>query len=268
MAGPASSASLEIPPGDAPVETPGAAPSAPPGAAVAHARADANADRIEDAVGARRAAAQAGERFDVIVLFDGSDAVGRGRAAAGPFAVSREFSVINGFQAQLTAPQIRGLSRAHGLFRISGNGVVQTQDIPSNDDMGVTDARFDFGLDGSGVTVCPIDTGIDPNHELFDTKGPGSVPLGPAEFFDAVNGNAFPYDDHGHGSHVAGIATGDGDGAPGFAADAIGVAPGASLVVAKALDANGNGTDAQVLAGIDYCAGRPDVDIVSMSLGG
>jgi hypothetical protein len=108
MAGPASAASVEDPPGAAP----GAAPSGPPGAAVANLRADLDGDRIEDALGVRLSASQAGERFDVIVLFDGPGAVGRGRAAAGPFAVTREFSIINGFQAQLTAPQIRGLSRA------------------------------------------------------------------------------------------------------------------------------------------------------------
>ncbi len=263
MAGPAGAAPIESPPGGA--------PAAPPGAAVAKARADLDGDRIEDALGARLAASQAGDQFDVIVMFEGPDAVGRGRAAAGPFAVTREFSIINGFQAQLTAPQIRGLSRAPGLFRISGNGEVTAHDIPSNDDMGATDARLDFTvggipIDGSGVTICVIDTGIDGPHELFETKGPLGGPLGPDEFYDAVNGLANPYDDNGHGSHVSGIAAGNGT--TSLAVEAIGVAPGASLVVAKVLDANGSGNDATVLAGIDYCAGRGDVDILSMSLGG
>ena len=197
----AGAASIEPPPG-----------AEPPGAAVAKMRADRDGDRLEDALAARIAASRAGERFDVIVMFDGPDAVGRGRAAAGPFAMTREFSIINGFQASLTGPQIRGLSRAHGLFSISANTEVQANDIPSNDDMGATDANFDFGLDGFGVTICVVDTGIDAAHELFDTKGPGMVPLGPAEFHDSISGLANPYDDNGHGSHVAGISTGDGTG--------------------------------------------------------
>jgi len=265
MAGPASAASIESPPGAAP----GAAPGAPPGAAVAAVRSDMDGDRIEDTLGARIAASPAGERFDVIVMFEGPDAVGRGRAAAGPFAVTREFSIINGFQAQLTEPQIRGLSRAPGLVRISGNAEVEMHDIPSNDDMGATDARAEFRdgdgnlVDGSGVTICVIDTGIDAAHELFDTKG-----LGPGSFHDAVNNQPDPYDDNGHGSHTAGIATGDG-GTSSLAAEAIGVAPGASLKVAKVLNANGGGTNAQVIEGIGWCAADVQgADILTMSLGG
>ena len=53
VAGPAGAAPIESPPG--------AAPAAPPGAAVANARADLDGDRIEDALGARLAASQAGD---------------------------------------------------------------------------------------------------------------------------------------------------------------------------------------------------------------
>jgi serine protease AprX len=288
IASPAWAASVEIPSDTAPVTQPGTAaavppsvglfalpgagPAAPSAAAAAIARGDVDGDRIEDALSGRIAASRAGDLFDVIVMFEGPGAVGRGRAAAGPFAVTREFSIINGFQAQLTGPQIRGLSRAPGLFRISGNAQVNMHDVPSNDDMGATDARDlteGFGVDGSGVTICVIDTGVDAAHEQFDTKGPGGlVPLGPNEFHDAVNGLPDPYDDNGHGSHVSGIATGDGTGWSSLDAEGIGVAPGASLVVAKVLDANGSGSEAQVLQGIDWCAARNDVDIVSMSLGG
>ena len=257
LAGPASAAQIESPLDAAP----GDIPPAPPGAAAANARADLDGDRIEDALGARIAVSRAGERFDVIVVFEGPGAVGRGRAAAGPFAVTREFSIINGFQAQLTGPQISGLSRAPGLFRISGNGEVTAHDIPSNDDMGATDARIDFNFDGSGVTICVIDTGIDIPHELFVTKGMDST-----RFFDAIGGLADPYDDNGHGSHVSGIAAGNGT--TSLAVEAIGVAPGANLKVAKVLDGNGSGNDATVLAGIDWCANQPDTDILSMSLGG
>ncbi|HSG94930.1 MAG TPA: S8 family serine peptidase, partial [Afifellaceae bacterium] len=238
-AGPGSTAPFE--------DRPGAGPSVPPGAAVSQAaRGDANDDGIEDGLSAQIAAGPPNALFDVIVVFDGPDAVGRSRAAAGPFAVTQEFSVINGCQATLTAAQIRGLSRAPGLFRISGVSTVKLQDITSNNDFGATNARTDFLLDGSGVTICVVDTGINAAHEQFDTKGPGSVPLGPLEFLDAVNGLANPYDDHGHGTHVAGSAAGDGTGSSIYAADGIGAAPGASIVAAKVLSASGEGSDAQV----------------------
>jgi serine protease AprX len=261
VAGPAGSASLEQPSN---ADTPGSAPAVPPGLAVAQVRGDVDGDGIEDILFQRMESAQEGETFDVIVMFDGPGAVGRAHAAAGPFAVTREFSIINGFQASLTGPQIRGLANAPGLFSISANGTVQANDIPSNDDMGATDAVLDFGFDGTGVTICVVDTGVDAAHELFATKG-----LGPGSFHDAVNGLANPYDDNGHGSHVSGISTGNGGLAAVFpASDAIGAAPGASLVVTKVLDANGQGTDAQVIDGIEWCAARADVDILNMSLGG
>lgn len=83
-------------------------------------------------------------------------------------------------------------------------------------------------IGSTGVTICVIDTGIDASYELFTMKGPGGAELGPNEFHGAVNFLADPYDDHGHGSYVSGISTGDSDGAASLADDAIGVAPGAS----------------------------------------
>ena len=63
-----------------------------------------------------------------------------------------------------------------------------------------------------------------------------------AKFVDFVNGAAQPYDDNGHGTHVAGIIAGNGYDSHGEKA---GIAPDASLVSLKVLDAQRPGHDQQ-----------------------
>ncbi|MBU7027818.1 MAG: S8 family serine peptidase, partial [Theionarchaea archaeon] len=68
-----------------------------------------------------------------------------------------------------------------------------------------------------------------------------------------------PYDDHGHGTHVASIAVG---------ADApYGVAPGASLMAAKVCDSGGSCPDTAIIMGIDFGVAQ-GADVENISLGG
>src|SRR4030095_7186967 len=83
--------------------------------------------------------------------------------------------------------------------------------------------------------------GVSPFHDDLD----GRV----VHFADFVNGQTMPYDDYGHGTHVAGIIAGSGRDSNGVRR---GVAPGAHLVVLKALDTTGNGFTSNVIAAIDY----------------
>ncbi|MBU0457200.1 MAG: S8 family serine peptidase [Nanoarchaeota archaeon] len=81
--------------------------------------------------------------------------------------------------------------------------------------------------------------------------------------WDTYNNDANPRDDHGHGTHVAGIIASN---------DIIyrGVAPGASLVAIKALSSAGGGYSSDVLSGIEWCntnAERLNISAISMSLG-
>ena len=96
-----------------------------------------------------------------------------------------------------------------------------------------------YGITGKGERIGVIDTGVDPS----DPDLAGKI----AAWHDFVNGRATPYDDGGHGTHVAGTLVG---GAAGGAA--IGVAPGATLVVAKALDATGVGNGSALIAAAQW----------------
>lgn len=96
------------------------------------------------------------------------------------------------------------------------------------------DAATRAGYDGSNVTVAVIDTGIDDSHPDLDDRVVG--------WTDLVNGFENPYDDGGHGTHVAGTIAGTGDGGL-----RTGVAPGADLLGVKVLDGRGSGLLSDVM---------------------
>ncbi|MFC1592328.1 S8 family serine peptidase, partial [Thermodesulfobacteriota bacterium] len=81
--------------------------------------------------------------------------------------------------------------------------------------------------------------------------------------YDFVNGDDDPYDDNGHGTHVAGIIA---------SRNAVyaGVAPGAGIIALKVLGADGSGSFSQVAAAIDWCIDNKDtygISAITMSLG-
>ena len=96
-----------------------------------------------------------------------------------------------------------------------------------------------YGITGKGERIGVIDTGVDAS----DPDLTGKI----AAWHDFVNGRPTPYDDGGHGTHVAGTLVG---GSAGGAA--IGVAPGATLVVAKALDSTGVGNGSALIAAAQW----------------
>jgi serine protease AprX len=111
--------------------------------------------------------------------------------------------------------------------------------------IGSTAVRQELGVDGTGVGIAVIDSGVFGGHDDLNDAVGGRV----TAFVDLVNGRSAPYDDYGHGTHVAGIIAGNGTDSNGARS---GVAPGASLVVIKALDAGGAGKISDVIAGMDY----------------
>ena len=117
-----------------------------------------------------------------------------------------------------------------------------------------------YGAEGQGVKVAVLDTGVDGNHQDLQGRMNASDF---AEFgFDGnrVRG-AQPNDSGQHGTHVSGtIAGGDASG------QWIGVAPQAKIAGGLVLK-RGAGTDAQILAGIEWAIEK-GVDVINMSLGG
>lgn len=115
------------------------------------------------------------------------------------------------------------------------------------------------GITGKGVTVAVVDTGIF-LHEDFDKERI-------VGFYDCFGKNILPYDDCGHGTHVAGIIAGNGRASGGKYE---GVAPGASLVVVKALDYRGDGKFETVIKALNKIKDRvyeDNIRIVNISMG-
>ncbi|MEK7746182.1 MAG: S8 family peptidase [Elusimicrobiota bacterium] len=104
---------------------------------------------------------------------------------------------------------------------------------------------------GAGVKVAVVDTGVDFDHP--DLKLAGG--------FNVITHDKNYKDDNGHGSHVAGTiaAQDNGEGV-------VGVAPEVSLYGVKVLDANGSGTFADVVEGIQWTV-ENKMDVANFSLG-
>jgi len=108
------------------------------------------------------------------------------------------------------------------------------------------------GLNGEGVVLCVVDSGIDLSHpDLGDLVLKG--------WLDSVNGIDEPYDDEGHGTAMSGIIVADGG--------LKGISTGVDLLVAKAIDSEGQGDASSVANSVDWCV-QQGADIISLSLGG
>ncbi len=120
---------------------------------------------------------------------------------------------------------------------------------------------WDLGYTGEGIVVAVIDTGVNYNHlDVADHLWDGGTEF-PHHGFDVYNNDNDPMDDHGHGSHCSGTVLGDGT-----AGSQTGMAPDATLMCVKCLNANGSGGATPISAGIQWAV-EHGCDLFSMSLG-
>src|SRR4029434_8478870 len=112
-----------------------------------------------------------------------------------------------------------------------------------------------MGLTGAGVGVAVIDSGISTFHDDLTSTSNTYYPYGNQrvkKFVDFVNGRTAPYDDNGHGTHVAGII--GGNGYDSNFAEKAGIAPRANILSLKVLDANGVGSISSMIAAMNWVA--------------
>src|SRR4051812_4321101 len=113
---------------------------------------------------------------------------------------------------------------------------------------------------GAGVRVALIDSGLEPSADFA-----GRI----AGFYDFTRGGVAtaPYDDYGHGTHVAGLIGSSGALSGGAYA---GIAPDVQFVVLKALDATGGGYTSDVINAIEFATANRAalaIDVINLSLG-
>jgi serine protease AprX len=178
--------------------------------------------------------------------------------------VSRDLAVANGVVARVTPAELAAL-RADPNLVVTPNAAVTVADgnFDGRDPAAVfpttTGAtQLAKGIDGSGVTVAVLDTGIARLPD-FGKRLVAGVDL-------SGEGNAFQ-DSYGHGTFVAGLIAGDGNSSKGAYK---GEAPGANLVSVKVAGGTGVTDLATVISGINWVVSHQaqyNIGVLNISLG-
>jgi serine protease AprX len=204
---------------------------------------------------------------DTSVIVQGTSAAAvRAAVAAHHGKVTQDLWIVNGVAADVPAGELAALAAEPGVTQVSPNAPVNVQATPSPlhaasavyPKVVGADRLWSEGVDGEGVTVAVVDTGIEPVADLS-----GRV-IGGVDFSGGNN----PYDDEfGHGTFVAGIIAGNGAASGGAYK---GVAPKAKLVSIKIAGKNGASDITHVLAAIQWAVSfRHDygIRVLNLSLG-
>jgi len=186
--------------------------------------------------------------------------------------LGRDLESINGKVVELPNGQLKKLADYAGVDRI-------VYDRPTAGEMnrvavtvGARAVQQTYGYRGAGIGIAVIDSGVAAWHDDLSYLGSSSLVKTKngqrvAAFVDFVNGRTTPYDDNGHGTHVAGIIGGNGYDSLGVRA---GIAPDAHLVSLKVLDQNGRGVISNVISALDWIVANKtayNLRVINLSVG-
>jgi serine protease AprX len=176
------------------------------------------------------------------------------------FQVHRRMSALNVISGRLPIRCLHRLCRHRHVKRIYPNGKVRVHLNVATPAVGAAKLQR-RGIGGKGITIAIIDTGVFPHKDL--TRPVNRI----IAFKDLLRNRKKPYDDNGHGTHLAGDAAGNGFVSCGKYR---GPANRANLVVVKAFDRNGLADSADVIAAIDWVLRHRktyNIRILNMSFG-
>jgi serine protease AprX len=177
--------------------------------------------------------------------------------------VKRTLPLANAHAIDLPNGALATLANESAVARITVDRRVAGAMERTGATTGAAAVRADLGFDGAGVGIAVIDSGVSSWHDDLAAAGGGQRV---DRFVDLVDGFETPYDDYGHGTHVAGIIAGNGFDSNGART---GIAPGARLVVLKVLDDEGRGYVSDVIAALDYAVAHKDalnIRVVNLSI--
>jgi subtilisin family serine protease len=188
--------------------------------------------------------------------------------SAASIALGRRLEIsFNGEAITASADAVQLLKKLPYVANVFPDDTVRASGTLDQDahQIRVDSLRVLTGATGAGIVVSIIDTGIDYTHPaLGGCFGPGCRVIGGYDFYFSDND---PMDDHGHGTHCAGIAGASGGGLTGMA-------PGVSFLAYKVLGPQGIGSTSDVIAAIDRSLDPNQdldlsdrADVISMSLG-
>lgn len=183
--------------------------------------------------------------------------------------IKYELPFINAVSVEIPKEKIDKLSAHRMIGAISEDAIVSKTPIfcsarPVHVKCGSyeDDMRRIYGSTerGKGVGVAVIDTGVSPHYDLV--KPVNRI----IAFKDLLGNKEIPYDDDGHGTHVAGIIAGNGY----TSCKYTGTAPCADIIAIKALDESGNGTESDILAALQWIVNNGqyyNIRVINLSLG-
>lgn len=196
------------------------------------------------------------------------DAVVRVRNPLHIGLIARKFDVVSEYPFIRSVGIRCGLDDAVRLDRMSEVEYVVAQGRAftlSQEDFWQSNSIFSMAqqgrLDGRGVTLCVMDTGVSPHLDLCFPRNRiiGAV--------DMINGESYAYDDNGHGTFVAGVACGSGVCG---GRKIVGVAPKANILSVKVIGKSGESGTFKILDGMQWLFDnfrRYGVKVVCMSFG-
>ncbi|MGD6843112.1 S8 family serine peptidase [Bacillus infantis] len=196
---------------------------------------------------------------DVIIIYKNKD--GKDKIKEESSEIVHEFKSIPAISASLTDKDILQLKKDPDVVSIEKDVTLRitgevTKEIPFEESqwgfqtVNPYAASFAEGIDGTGVKIAVVDSGIAPHAELTIAGG-----------ISTVDYTSSYTDDNGHGTHVAGII-----GAKRNGAGMVGVAPGSLIYAVKTINASGEGNLQDLLEGLDWAI-QNHMDIVNLSLG-
>jgi serine protease AprX len=186
------------------------------------------------------------------------------------YALNRKLDLVNGEVLDLPNGVLKQMAANPAVFRIHYDRPIAAHNYRTSITVGARVVQDFMGLTGAGVGIAIIDSGITAWHDDLTNKTTKLFPYGNqrvSKFVDFVNGRTMPYDDNGHGSHVAGIIGGNGYDSYG---EKTGIAPDANLVSLKVLDQDGKGTISNIIAALNWIATNGaayNIRVVNMSVG-
>ncbi|HEX8145673.1 MAG TPA: S8 family peptidase [Pyrinomonadaceae bacterium] len=210
---------------------------------------------------------QAGRRVRVIVQERaGLDALLA--SALGREAKTRgRFDTLGARVVELPARLVERLSEQKGVRFVSldreTTGFGHVTRTTGTDDVRETAGTNVNGLDGTGVGIAVLDSGIDTGHTTFLDRNNTLRVVYSKDF----TGEGRTDDPFGHGTHVAGIVAGNGRISRG---EYVGVAPNANIVNLRVLNSKGVGRVSYILGALEWVyqnRAAYNVRVVNLSLG-
>ncbi|WP_167553051.1 peptidoglycan-binding protein [Evansella clarkii] len=164
--------------------------------------------------------------------------------------VEKKYTLLPAVAATATPEIIKEIEKSEEVLAVEPDQIVKVNNQKTGWGIHNINARQAWaqGLTGKGIKIAVLDTGISQHNDLIIAGG--------------VSFTSYTHvDDHGHGTHVAGII-----GAKDNDFGVVGVAPDAEIYAVKVLGQDGTGKVSDVIAGVEWAVAN-NMDIINLSLG-